>query len=577
MEQQQQVEKGLLDKICDLIDARVQGNHNNTNDHNNNIVSHDDDLEEAVHQLLVRGPNNHNKNLPSHGVPPSNQTILEKRTTRSCCGQLLPVAAEEEESCGGGIEEDTENYDDEEEEGEPAAAAAAATTKVGKKRKRRGRPQKPENQWKYQLKQTMAQYEHIPLGQQGAKMLVSFGDGKSPLPETVSQALLGARKMIQVAVQDARHVRRQTQQVYNKARAAMRIEKPSLPEQRESWSHEIMYRAVAGTRDELAYSLPAGFGMEELQKLYPEEMNAYMKWNDLHEQANDSKNQAGKTIGNEDDGNGRDDGSDQDGEEKGTLLIQDADVGHLKERAGQFDVRTERMQHEWYLRFSEVRRGSFLPKRSQRTTEDIDWDDARKSGKVGTPKQSRGTWAQLSSKAVRFLHWAGFDPQSALPPPKMEITEALAFLCYDFFGRIVERAIYHRTVEKLQAAGKSEHPGLVLELEPGEQLEPADIERAMNDPLVKPVPIYSTSGETQPQLYFGPGFEERLELELEEFLSKKDLPEDEIEARKAEEDLFASIQAPPSKSDVEKVLGGPEEDEDDSDPELEEDQEEEQG
>ena len=34
--------------------------------------------------------------------------------------------------------------------------------------------------------------------------------------------------------------------------------------------------------------------------------------------------------------------------------------GHLEERAAQFDVRTDQMENDWYLKFSEVRRGSFL-------------------------------------------------------------------------------------------------------------------------------------------------------------------------------------------------------------------------
>lgn len=56
------------------------------------------------------------------------------------------------------------------------------------------------------------------------------------------------------------------------------------------------------------------------------------------------------------------------------------------------------------------------------------------------------------------------------------------------------------------------------ELRRGEQLSPSDVELAMDDPDIRPVPLHGVEKTSQPsvQLYFGPGFEERLELELEE-------------------------------------------------------------
>jgi hypothetical protein len=69
-------------------------------------------------------------------------------------------------------------------------------------------------------------------------------------------------------------------------------------------------------------------------------------------------------------------------------------------------------------------------------------------------------------------------------------------------------------------------------LPPGQQLSKEDIERALEDPDVKPSGIYSNaelidtnassgsgtllSGPSSIQLYFGEGFEDRLELEMEE-------------------------------------------------------------
>ena len=63
---------------------------------------------------------------------------------------------------------------------------------------------------------------------------------------------------------------------------------------------------------------------------------------------------------------------------------------------------------------------------------------------------------------------------------------------------------------------------ILYELEPGEQLDRTEIEKAMNDPDIKPVAMYSAAGgsgaspKLAAQLYFGPGFEDRLEMELEE-------------------------------------------------------------
>ena len=56
------------------------------------------------------------------------------------------------------------------------------------------------------------------------------------------------------------------------------------------------------------------------------------------------------------------------------------------------------------------------------------------------------------------------------------------------------------------------------ELRRGEQLTSRDIELAMDDPDIRPVPLHGVEKTSRPsvQLYFGPGFEERLELELEE-------------------------------------------------------------
>ena len=63
---------------------------------------------------------------------------------------------------------------------------------------------------------------------------------------------------------------------------------------------------------------------------------------------------------------------------------------------------------------------------------------------------------------------------------------------------------------------------ILLELFPEEQLAVSDIERAIEDPDIKPAAMHAAenTGESfrkpAAQLYFGPGFEGRLEMELDE-------------------------------------------------------------
>jgi len=144
--------------------------------------------------------------------------------------------------------------------------------------------------------------------------------------------------------------------------------------------------------------------------------------------------------------------------------------------------------------------------------------------------------------SVRFLHWIGFDPKSVMPPPNDEATEALGFLGYDFMGRIVETAIQLRI-------GDSAVPQLPTR----EQLELKDINRALRHSSIQPVPLYSgkesSKGQIGAQLYFGPGFERRLEMEMDELVESKNkrkrLTEEEIDARKKEDELFAELAKPP--------------------------------
>lgn len=97
----------------------------------------------------------------------------------------------------------------------------------------------------------------------------------------------------------------------------------------------------------------------------------------------------------------------------------------------------------------------------------------------------------------------------------------------------------------------------MLELRDGEQLEAEDVEKAIKDSTIRPVPLYSSlenddssSMPVAAQLYFGPGFEDRLEMEMEELASgskkRKRLSPEELEIRQREDELFSKLaDAPP--------------------------------
>lgn len=396
-------------------------------------------------------------------------------------------------------------------------------------------------------------YDNIPLGKQGAQMMTSFGDGKVPVPAAVSATLQGTRRMLQTAIQDARHVRRKQKVIYKSAKNSLKVEQPQKPTMKSEWSAELLFRAGEGY-DPIAYDLKCGFGIEDLRQLFPEEMNAYSRWNEMHEAVEE------KGVADvEADGEVPPPTEPNDSIPPVTKPHESSDIiGHLYERAAQFDLRTEKMPEEWYLKYSILRQGSFLPRRrkGQRSSADETWEASRKHRKQGERRQ--GVWAHMSATAVRFLHWVGFEPASALPPPNEDVTFALAFLGYDFFGRIVEKAIFLRNVEKQTLSGKEiNEAAVLLELDPGEQLEENDICRAMEDPDIKPVPLYSsaTNKKLGPMLYFGPGFENRLEMEMDEMIwSSKKLSDDELKIRQEEDKLFAQLAKPPKEDGIAALL-----------------------
>ena len=431
-------------------------------------------------------------------------------------------------------------------------------------------------------------------------MMTTFGDGRAPRPAAVAAALQGARLWLQTAIRDARTLRRRQRQVYRAAKDSLKADRPQKPALQSEWSNEILYRAGAGY-DQLAYDPKCGFRTEDLRQLFPEAMNAYERWNQMHAETAESDNKGDDDNDNDDNNNKEEDDEEESKTPATTPIkgISSEEGGHLQERAAQFDLRTDKMQSAWYLKYATLRQGSFLPRSSRASNpSDADWDRARQEHQqqgsgggggfgTGRPKNNSsatnnsGSWAHMPAPTVRFLHWVGFEPQSVLPPPTDETTHALAFLGYDFFGRIVEKAILLRknaqrgtTRTTMGQANNDDDDDddeaavLLLELEEGEQLEEDDIARAMEDPEIKPVPLYSADSSknkkagTTTQLYFGPGFENRLEMELEEMLASScsssnaaaGVSEEEMKIRQQEDAVFARLAAPPTQDAIAVAL-----------------------
>ncbi|CAJ1933567.1 unnamed protein product [Cylindrotheca closterium] len=413
----------------------------------------------------------------------------------------------------------------------------------------------------------------IPMGMEGAKMMTTFGDSRSPDPKALEEALLGTRRTLQLAMMDARAIRRKIKKRFDEAkRMNRRLDQSSLA-QASSLDPTMMSRSLTA-HDRLAYNLPCGFDIEQLESLYPEVMREYRRWNDMYQRSQRKNASAEK----EDDATNRESDDENDGK-KGdpspdaqTETVEEDDTealgGHLKERAAHFDTRTDSMQSEGYLRFSQVRQGSFLSrgKRQRKSKEDIEWE---KRHNIKGKRGRKTDWEKMDARTIRFLHWLGFDPTTPMKPPDDATTQALAFLGYDTMGRIVEKAIYLKNLDSSRNPNGKESNSTDLEmweLKTGETLVQEDVTRALKDPEIQPTAMYSLDGLSVPSLqrYFGPGFEERLELELEELAAadegKSEAAEEDVQFRKEEAALFANMSSPPSLlTDVGALVDGQEE------------------
>ena len=340
--------------------------------------------------------------------------------------------------------------------------------------------------------------EKIPLGRNGSKMMIIFGDGPHPKPSSVSIALSGVRQCLHQAIKEARALRRKMRMEYDQAKSIL-DKQGAVDVGVEEVDPNMYYKALIGRDRAGIMEIGCGFDLTQLKTLFPEEVREFHRWKSMHEEYENS-------VENK--------------EERGRVSM-DAAPGHLRTRLAQFDIRTDSMKCKNYLTFAELRRQGFLS-RSFVPEGSAIWNQIRseKPEDGSRRKKKVGTWEALHPASIQFLHWIGFDPQSALPPPNEDTTNVLAFLAYDFMGKIVEKALCLRF--KGGWCSRRE----VLQLMGGEQLEPEDIRKALDSHssihAVTSTPIYSSSYDTNygksvvtPQLYFGPGFETRLEAELQ--------------------------------------------------------------
>ena len=91
-------------------------------------------------------------------------------------------------------------------------------------------------------------------------------------------------------------------------------------------------------------------------------------------------------------------------------------------------------------------------------------------------------------------------------------------------GKIVEKAIflkYLKMREHERINGTLNNADLILELGNNDQLTKEDVELALSDSTVVPKPLYNSADSALnpidgAQIYCGPGFEERIEVEMEQ-------------------------------------------------------------
>ena len=142
----------------------------------------------------------------------------------------------------------------------------------------------------------------IPLGPSACRMMVNFGDGRYPLPETVAEILKAVRKFMHGAIRDARAIKRKMEKSFQMAKVVQNrhfatthfMKKLGMTEKdissKDPASHcvdaEMMTRALQGY-DIMSYAQACGFNYLCLTKLFPEEIMAFERWKEFTEKAKD--------------------------------------------------------------------------------------------------------------------------------------------------------------------------------------------------------------------------------------------------------------------------------------------------
>eukprot|EP00581_Thalassiosira_minuscula_P012901 CAMPEP_0183719102 /NCGR_PEP_ID=MMETSP0737-20130205/12178_1 /TAXON_ID=385413 /ORGANISM="Thalassiosira miniscula, Strain CCMP1093" /LENGTH=580 /DNA_ID=CAMNT_0025948803 /DNA_START=27 /DNA_END=1769 /DNA_ORIENTATION=- len=477
---------------------------------------------------------------------------------------------------------DNENYDDDSEDDDAQEEAATKKSSLKHHATKKAPDEVAATERAIRKKKNdperLQSLEEIPLGKMGEKMLVTFGDGPVPDLDVISVALLGTRKFLQRVILDARALRRRMKDDWHQARAAAmmptdmkganeQLKKTSTGIQKTVVDNELSFQAMDASRGNLRYDVPCGFEVRQLETLFPEEIGPYKAWKKMHDAYNDKSGEVTNKPETYDGSASKNEDEEDEEDEAAAVGEEKRNGGRLNERLSNFDARTNVMGEDWYMKFAEVRRGSFLP-RHTRGKESVAANEVseKTAKKRGRPRQSRTSWVNLNPTSIIFLHWIGFDPRSALSPPNEETTQALGFLAYDFFGKIVEKAVSLRLDSDGSKHAKrklSRSEGPLLELTKGDQLERGNIEQALEEMDLNS--LYCSSnielGKSAniAQLYFGPGFEDRLELEMDEIFGskQKSLSPEELEARQKEEHLFSELpEVPTLLSGVSSVIDG---------------------
>ncbi|GAX17825.1 hypothetical protein FisN_18Hh025 [Fistulifera solaris] len=322
------------------------------------------------------------------------------------------------------IQEDHDNYDDEDDD-EMKTAKDETKDPPTNENTKTNTTTKKKNEKLTKSRKTLptvlqtSQYENIPLGMAGAHMLVTFGV-LQPLPETVETALQLTRHALWRVLQQAVQLHKQRQTSFRQARQTIRSDiykSRQIPHSLETYSSEYQYRVLL--KHDAAAKTTTWLDLEDLQALFPEQIYAYVQWN--HRLLEYQRNKAD----NDDDDDDEEDEEEAEDDDEEDLMSQPVTGGHLMERAAHFDQRTCHMKEDWYLQFAQVIRtkGSFLP--------------ARDPGFHST----------------RFWHWIrvpaiteeGWSQDDAFKEPHPIVSKAMAFLAFDFLGRIIEQAIVYKT------------------------------------------------------------------------------------------------------------------------------------